>query len=189
RDRGLVNREGIAERLPAPERTDVEAARRDEAREVRDALDQLPEEQSRVIELAYFGGLTHAQIASMLQTPVGTVKGRMRLGLAKRRPSLPALRPRQALAGLAAAAIVALAVIAFVPGGGGGVRIVRAEVHAPRASAVLRLSGARGDLEIAGMPQTPPGRVYEVWLKGAGAPRPTNVLFTVSSRGEAKVGV
>jgi len=108
---------------------------------------------------------------------------------ATRRPSLPALRPRQALAGLAAAAIVALAVIAVVPGGGGGVRIVRAEVHAPRASAVLRLSGARGDLEIAGMPQTPPGRVYEVWLKGAGAPRPTNVLFTVSSRGEATVGV
>jgi len=88
RDRGLVNREGIAERLPAPERTDVEAARRDEAREVRDALDQLPEEQSRVIELAYFGGLTHAQIASMLQTPVGTVKGRMRLGLAKMRMAL-----------------------------------------------------------------------------------------------------
>src|SRR5437660_411849 len=42
RDGGLVNQEGIAERLPAPERTDVEAARRDEAREVRDALDQLP---------------------------------------------------------------------------------------------------------------------------------------------------
>jgi RNA polymerase sigma-70 factor (ECF subfamily) len=88
RDRGLVSEEGIEERLAAPERTDLEVARRDEAREVRDALDQLPDEQSRVIELAYFGGLTHVQIASMLETPVGTVKGRMRLGLAKMRMTL-----------------------------------------------------------------------------------------------------
>jgi RNA polymerase sigma-70 factor, ECF subfamily len=88
RDRGLVSEEGIEERLEAPERTDVEFARRDEAREIRDALEQLPEEQSRVIELAYFGGLTHVQIASMLDTPVGTIKGRMRLGLAKMRMTL-----------------------------------------------------------------------------------------------------
>jgi RNA polymerase sigma-70 factor (ECF subfamily) len=88
RDRGLVSDEGIEERLAAPERTDVEFARRDEAREVRDALEQLPDEQSRVIELAYFGGLTHVEIASMLNTPVGTVKGRMRLGLAKMRMTL-----------------------------------------------------------------------------------------------------
>jgi RNA polymerase sigma-70 factor (ECF subfamily) len=88
RDRGLVDEEGIEERLEAPERTDVEVARRDESREIRDALEQLPEEQSRVIELAYFGGLTHVQIASRLQMPVGTVKGRMRLGLAKMRMAL-----------------------------------------------------------------------------------------------------
>ncbi len=66
----------------------MEVARRDEAREVRDALDQLPDEQSHVIELAYFGGLTHVQIASMLDQPVGTIKGRMRLGLAKMRMAL-----------------------------------------------------------------------------------------------------
>jgi RNA polymerase sigma-70 factor (ECF subfamily) len=88
RDGGLVSEEGIAERLASPERTDVEVARRDEAREIRDALEQLPGEQSRVIELAYFGGLTHVEIASMLDTPVGTVKGRMRLGLAKMRMTL-----------------------------------------------------------------------------------------------------
>jgi RNA polymerase sigma-70 factor, ECF subfamily len=87
-DRGRVSDEGIEERLVARERTDVEFARRDEAREVRDALEQLPDEQSRVIELAYFGGLTHVEIASMLDTPVGTVKGRMRLGLAKMRMAL-----------------------------------------------------------------------------------------------------
>jgi RNA polymerase sigma-70 factor (ECF subfamily) len=88
RDRGRVSEEGIEERMAAPERTELEVARRDEAREIRDALEQLPDEQSRVIELAYFGGLTHVQIASMLDTPVGTIKGRMRLGLAKMRMAL-----------------------------------------------------------------------------------------------------
>jgi RNA polymerase sigma-70 factor (ECF subfamily) len=88
RERGRVSDDGIEERVAAPERTDLEAARRDEARQVRDALEQLPDEQSRVIELAYFGGLTHAEIASMLDAPVGTVKGRMRLGLAKMRMAL-----------------------------------------------------------------------------------------------------
>lgn len=88
RDRGIVHEEGFEERLIAPERTDAEFARREEAREIRDALEQLPEEQSRVIELAYFGGMTHMQIAAMLDMPVGTIKGRMRLGLAKMRMSL-----------------------------------------------------------------------------------------------------
>jgi RNA polymerase sigma-70 factor, ECF subfamily len=88
RDRGIVDDEGIEERIAAPERTDLDVARREEAREIRDALDDLPEEQSRVIELAYFGGLTHVQIASMLDAPVGTIKGRMRLGLAKMRMAL-----------------------------------------------------------------------------------------------------
>ncbi len=88
RDRGIVAEEGIEERLEAPERTDAEYARREEAREIREALEQLPDEQSRVIELAYFGGMTHMQIASMLDTPVGTIKGRMRLGLAKMRMAL-----------------------------------------------------------------------------------------------------
>ena len=88
RDRGVVHDEGIEAQVPAPERTELEVARREEAREVCDALEQLPQEQSRVIELAYFGGLTHVEIASVLGTPVGTVKGRMRLGLAKMRSSL-----------------------------------------------------------------------------------------------------
>jgi RNA polymerase sigma-70 factor, ECF subfamily len=88
RERGRVEDDGLPERGAAPQRTDLEVARRDEAREIRDALDRLPDEQSRVIELAYFGGLTHVEIASMLDTPVGTVKGRMRLGLAKMRIAL-----------------------------------------------------------------------------------------------------
>jgi RNA polymerase sigma-70 factor (ECF subfamily) len=88
RDRGRVGDQGLAERLPSPQRTELEFARQDEAREVRDALEQLPEEQSRVIELAYFGGLTHVEIASILDAPIGTIKGRMRLGLAKMRMTL-----------------------------------------------------------------------------------------------------
>ena len=70
------------------ERTDVEAARREEARSVRGALDTLPDEQRRTIELAYFGGFSHSQIAEMLGMPIGTVKGRMRLGLEKMRRQL-----------------------------------------------------------------------------------------------------
>lgn len=46
-------------------------------------LAQLPEEQRLVIELGYFGGYTHAEIARRWRLPLGTVKGRMRLGLQK----------------------------------------------------------------------------------------------------------
>jgi RNA polymerase sigma-70 factor (ECF subfamily) len=80
--------EGMEERFEARERTDVEVARREEARSVRGALDALPDEQRQTIELAYFGGFTHVQIAELLDQPVGTVKGRMRLGLDKMRRQL-----------------------------------------------------------------------------------------------------
>jgi RNA polymerase sigma-70 factor (ECF subfamily) len=88
RDRLGIADESLAERLPSPDRTDVEAVRREAAREVRDALGTLPDEQRQVIELAYFGGFTHSQIAEMLSLPIGTVKGRMRLGLTKLRLAL-----------------------------------------------------------------------------------------------------
>jgi RNA polymerase sigma-70 factor (ECF subfamily) len=87
-DRRRASDEGIEERFESGERTDVEVARRDEAREVRDALGGLPEEQSRVIELAYFGGFTHTEIADITGAPIGTIKGRMRLGLEKMRSRL-----------------------------------------------------------------------------------------------------
>jgi RNA polymerase sigma-70 factor (ECF subfamily) len=83
-----VSEEGIAERMAAPELTDAEVERRDEARQVRKALVELPPDQRQVIELAYFGGFTHSQIADMLELPSGTVKGRMRLGLTKMRLAL-----------------------------------------------------------------------------------------------------
>jgi RNA polymerase sigma-70 factor, ECF subfamily len=87
-DKRRTSAEGLEERQEAPELTDVEVARRDEARHVRSAIATLPTEQSKVIELSYFGGFTHTQIAEMLETPIGTVKGRMRLGLEKLRHEL-----------------------------------------------------------------------------------------------------
>ena len=88
RDRHHTSDEGVSERFAAPDDTGAAVVSRDESRVVRAAIDELPDEQSRVIELAYFGGFTHTEIASMLEEPVGTIKGRMRLGLAKLRLAL-----------------------------------------------------------------------------------------------------
>jgi len=87
-DKRRTSDEGIADRLEAPIRTDAEAARRQEARTVREAMSTLPPEQCQVIELAYFGGFSHSEIAELLGAPIGTVKGRMRLGLEKMRSAL-----------------------------------------------------------------------------------------------------
>jgi RNA polymerase sigma-70 factor (ECF subfamily) len=88
RDFPRVDDENAADRLEADERTDVEVARREEASTILAAIETLPSEQSQVIELAYFGGFTHTEIATMIEAPVGTVKGRMRLGLKKLRDEL-----------------------------------------------------------------------------------------------------
>lgn len=49
------------------------------------ALKVLPTEQRKTIELAYFGGYSHSEIARLLRVPLGTVKGRLRLGMDKLR--------------------------------------------------------------------------------------------------------
>ena len=80
--------ESVLEQRPAAERTEEEALQRETSREMQTALGELPRDQAKVIELAYFGGFTHSEIAEMLGMPLGTVKGRMRLGLEKIRNRL-----------------------------------------------------------------------------------------------------
>ncbi len=88
-----VSDDAAVERLPASENTAAQVEHGDESRQLRTALTELPADQRRVIELAYFGGFTHSQIATMLKLPPGTVKGRMRLGLMKLRLALGDLSP------------------------------------------------------------------------------------------------
>jgi RNA polymerase sigma-70 factor (ECF subfamily) len=76
------------DRVHCPEDVETIVDRRDQARMIRSLLLTLPEDQARIIDLAYFGELTHAEIARETGLPIGTVKGRIRLGLAKARESL-----------------------------------------------------------------------------------------------------
>ena len=55
-----------------------------------DHLGRLPHAQAEVITLAFFGGMSHTEIAEELELPAGTVKGRMRLGMEKLRRDLEA---------------------------------------------------------------------------------------------------
>ena len=73
------------EQDPPSEQPDVweQAWQSEQHRIIHEVMEQIPNEQRMVIELAYFGGLTHAEIAEQYHIPLGTVKGRMRLGLQK----------------------------------------------------------------------------------------------------------
>ena len=55
---------------------------------MRARLDELPRAQREALVLSFYGGLSHGQIAQRLALPVGTVKGRVRLALAKLRETL-----------------------------------------------------------------------------------------------------
>ena len=76
------------------DRVDFLSAAEPEARErrerIREVLSHLPEQEKRLIELAFFGGLTHDQIASSLTLPLGTVKVRIRRGMIRMRAALEA---------------------------------------------------------------------------------------------------
>ena len=78
-----------------PEVGDVwaEVARSLDADQVRQALRELPAEQRESIDLAYFQGLTYPEIATRMNVPLGTVKSRLRLGLAKLRTLLQEAAP------------------------------------------------------------------------------------------------
>ncbi len=75
----------LEEGMNVPDGSDVwqEVAGNLTGEDVRRALEALPSEQRDTIELAYYKGYTHTQIADLMKVPLGTVKGRMRIGLHK----------------------------------------------------------------------------------------------------------
>jgi RNA polymerase sigma-70 factor (ECF subfamily) len=81
--------EGLVDDLTATEPVPEATALANESTvEVREALSSLPEDQRKVIELSYFSGFSQSEIAEITDQPLGTVKGRMRLGLEKMRANL-----------------------------------------------------------------------------------------------------
>jgi RNA polymerase sigma-70 factor (ECF subfamily) len=80
----------LAEGVDPPDTADVptQAVSNVDADAARVALNSLPPEQKQAIEMAYFGGLSHSEIASQLAAPIGTVKGRIRLGLDRLRVAM-----------------------------------------------------------------------------------------------------
>jgi RNA polymerase sigma-70 factor, ECF subfamily len=72
----------------APDDTCEQVLARDETQLLRALLGRLPAAQREVITLAFYGGLSHTEIARQLGIPSGTVKGRMRLGLRRLRADM-----------------------------------------------------------------------------------------------------
>jgi RNA polymerase sigma-70 factor (ECF subfamily) len=87
-DRGQPVDEDVLEARASDDDVAGDAAQRADARDMRVLLSRLPDDQREVIVLAFYGQLTHTEIAGQLGLPVGTVKGRMRLGLHKLRAEL-----------------------------------------------------------------------------------------------------
>jgi RNA polymerase sigma-70 factor (ECF subfamily) len=71
--------------LPSDEDTWATVAQTLERERVRQAMARLPPEQRQVVDLVYYGGFTHQEIADQVGVPLGTVKGRLRLALEKLR--------------------------------------------------------------------------------------------------------
>ncbi len=89
--RSVASRRRTQEKIEAsapksqPSEAFAQSWRNTQREQVREALRTLPTEQLKILELAYFSGYTHVEIAELLGVPLGTVKGRMRLGLKKMR--------------------------------------------------------------------------------------------------------
>ena len=87
--RSTASRQRMQEKVEAsaprsqPSEAFAQSWRNSQRDQVREALKALPKEQLKILELAYFSGYTHVEIAELLGLPLGTVKGRMRLGLKK----------------------------------------------------------------------------------------------------------
>jgi RNA polymerase sigma-70 factor, ECF subfamily len=89
--RSAASRRRVHDRVEAttstlqPSEAFAQTWRNSQREQVREYLRMLPAEQLKVLELGYFSGYTHVEIAELLGLPLGTVKGRMRLGLKKLR--------------------------------------------------------------------------------------------------------
>jgi RNA polymerase sigma-70 factor, ECF subfamily len=89
--RATASRRRMQEKIEAsaprsqPSEAFTETWRNSRRDRIREALEALPPEQSKILDLAYFSGCTHVEIAGLLNIPLGTVKGRMRLGIEKMR--------------------------------------------------------------------------------------------------------
>lgn len=88
REQGLDEAAELVSLSSDPEASSAASQR---ARRVRQALDVLSADQRQVIELAYFEGLTHVEIAERIRQPLGTAKSRIRLGMIKLREALAPL--------------------------------------------------------------------------------------------------
>lgn len=73
----------LSAEVSQPSEAFAETWRNSKRDEVHEALKTLPPEQLKILEMAYFSGYTHVEIAELTDLPLGTVKGRMRLGLKK----------------------------------------------------------------------------------------------------------
>lgn len=92
-ERRLITIAGFEDRFAESEESETDLIRREEAARVQTALATLPPDQRRVLELAYYGGWTQAEIAEQFDMPLGTVKSRVRLGLEKLRSALDEVAP------------------------------------------------------------------------------------------------
>jgi RNA polymerase sigma-70 factor (ECF subfamily) len=72
----------------APDDVDAETWRRFQGERIRDAIDRLPPAQKEAVELAFFAGLTHVEVAERLEIPLGTAKTRIRTALLRLRDLL-----------------------------------------------------------------------------------------------------